>query len=172
MIIDKPAYWALIEHMQQAAPREGVGLLAGPLNRPTPPGGQWQGPSGAIVDRWVPLENVSEFPGARFEVDPQALINAWENLDAEGRRPWVVVHSHVRTSAAPSPTDVRYAVDPSMLHMIVSLAASRPVAALWRIDPNAHPVDQVKKVHYTIADLAFRTVGTTDLTHGVTEPTV
>lgn len=165
MIIDRTAYNAMIEHMQQAAPLEGVGLLAGP--RPAE-GHQMS----RRVDRWVPQVNVSEFPRARYEVAPEQTIADWQALDAEGRRPWVVCHSHVTTNAAPSPNDIRYAADPSLLHMIVSLAGSRPVVRLWRLDAHSLRPNPEARVRFQVADLGFHSRGTTDLTHRVTGPTV
>lgn len=167
MIIDRAAYDAMIQHMRDAVPREGVGLLAGPRDRPDPPGGQWQGPAGAIVDRWVPLRNSSDFPGLRYEIDAQEQIAAYETVDADGRWPWVHVHSHVRSGAVPSPLDIRYATDPNVLHMIVSLAGSNPVAVLWRLDPNRVDPDRVKRMPYQIVDLGFQGNTPTDLTRGV-----
>lgn len=171
MIIDRHAYDAMIEHLRQAAPREGVGLLAGPQIRPPEGQPSWPVRAGA-VDRWVPLDNVSDWPGLRYEVDNDELITAYESLEGDGRRPWVIVHSHTSTSAAPSLLDIRYAVDQTLLHMIVSLAASRPVAVLWRLNPDAPPVEQARKIRYQVADLGFQTVGTTDLTRHVSGPTV
>lgn len=166
MIIDRAAYDAMIEHMQQAAPLEGVGLLAGP---------RFLGPPSLapqVCDRWVPQANVSEFPRARYEVAPEQTIADWQALDAEGRRPWVVCHSHVTTNAAPSPNDIRYAADPSLLHMIVSLAGSRPVVRLWRLDAHSLRPNPEARVRFQVADLGFHSRGTTDLTHRVTGPTV
>jgi proteasome lid subunit RPN8/RPN11 len=166
VIIDRAAYDAMIQHMQEAAPREGVGLLAGPrspldhipyeLRSDVP-----------HVDRWVPLRNTAEFPRARYEADPGELISAWETLEVDGRRPWIIVHSHVRTSAAPSDLDIRYAVDPTLLHMIVSLAGTDPVAVLWRLNPNVTAPNHAKKIHYQVVDLGFQGNVPTDLTRGV-----
>lgn len=167
MIIDRAAYDAMIEHMRAAVPLEGCGLLAGSRDRPDPPGGRWQAASGAICDRWVPLANTAEYPRLRFQVDPVEQIAAYEACEADGRWPWVMVHSHVRTSAAPSETDIRYAVDPGMLHMIVSLAPSEPVAVLWRLDPGAVAPDHARKIHYQVADLGRQEHPATDLTRGV-----
>jgi proteasome lid subunit RPN8/RPN11 len=174
VIIDRTAYEAMIEHMRQVAPREGCGLLAGPR---VPPEGEphamrdaqgravhaWYG----VVDRWVPQDNVSEFPRARYEVAPEQTIADWNALDADGRRPWVFCHSHVTTSAAPSENDIRYAVDPSMLHMIVSLAGWEPRAVLWRLDPHVAPPNRVKRMRYEVVDLGFQAIPATDLTRGV-----
>lgn len=166
MIIGFDAYTAMIDHMRLAAPLEGVGLLAGPkghldhipyeLRSDVP-----------RVDRWVPLVNTAEHPRLRFQVDPAEQIAAYEACEADGLWPWVMVHSHVRASAAPSETDIRYATDPNLLHMIVSLASSAPVAVLWRLDPNAAAPDRAKKIHYQVVDLGFRANPATDLTHGV-----
>lgn len=176
MIIDQAAYDAMIQHMREVAPREGVGLLAGPAGEPRavdPPvmvalNGKNVHPPYGVVDRWVPLRNNSPFPGLRYEIDPQEQIAAYEALDAAGRWPWVQVHSHVRTSAAPSPTDIRYAVDPNLLHMIVSLAGTEPMAPLWRLNPNATGVDRCRRVRYQVVDLGFQGKPATDLTRDVT----
>jgi proteasome lid subunit RPN8/RPN11 len=159
VIIDRAAYDAMIQHMQEAAPREGVGLLAGPRAD--------REQARTVVDRWVPLRNTAEFPRARYEADPQALIGAWTALEDDGRRPWIIVHSHVRTSAAPSDLDIRYAVDSSLLHMIVSLAGTEPVAVLWRLNSNVTAPNHAKKIHYQVVDLGFQGNVPTDLTRGV-----
>lgn len=148
MIIDRAAYDAMIQHMQEAAPREGVGLLAGPRAD--------REQARSVVDRWVPLRNTAEFPRARYEADPQALIDAWTALEDDDRRPWIIVHSHVHTSAAPSDLDIRYAVDSSLLHMIVSLTGTEPVAVLWRLNPNVTAPNHAKKIHYQVVDLGFQ----------------
>lgn len=180
MIIDRTAYDAMIEHMRQAAPREGVGLLAGPQGVPrgvdplvmVAMNGRNVHPPYGVVDRWVPLRNTAEFPRARYEADPQALINAWTALEDDGRRPWIIVHSHVRTSAAPSELDIRYAVDPSLLHMIVSMHGMRegtePTPVLWRLNPNTVAPDHAKRVRFEVVDLGFQAISPTDLTHHVT----
>lgn len=179
MIIDRTAYDAMIQHMQEAAPREGVGLLAGPRDR-CPRDTDGDGNCGQrycpacgidavarVADRWVPLGNAAEHPRARYEVADGDLVDAWQALEDDGRRPWVIVHSHVRTSAAPSETDIRYAVDPSLLHMIVSLGGVEPVAVLWRLNPNTVAPNHAKRVRYEVVDLGRNEYPATDLTRGV-----
>jgi proteasome lid subunit RPN8/RPN11 len=179
VIIGFDAYTAMIDHMRQADPLEGVGLLAGPRNRPSCPrdtDGDGDcgrplcsecGAGGGRVDRWVPLVNAAEHPRLRFQVDPAEQIAAYEVCEADGRWPWIMVHSHVRASAAPSETDIRYATDRTLLHMVVSLAGLTPVAALWRLDPTAVGVARCNRVRYEVVDLGFRPHPATDLTHGV-----
>lgn len=184
MIIDKAAHAAMLAHMFEERPREGVGLLAGPA-RPRCPrdtngdGNCGQricpdcGGDGRVCDTWLPLRNVAEFPRARYETDPVELLAAWERLETAGRRPWIVCHSHVSTSAVPSDLDIRYAVDRTLHHAVVSLAAYDPVTRVWALDPDSQDRDgRVRRVRVLVADLGFlsseQRILTTDLTHDVT----
>lgn len=166
MIIDIDAYTAMIDHMRLAAPLEGVGLLAGPKS-PLDHIPYMLRSDVPRVDRWVPLANTSEHPRLRFQIDPAEQIAAYEACEADGRWPWIMVHSHVRTSAAPSGTDIRYAVDPALLYMVVSLAGLNPVAALWQLTPTEYGPARCSRVRYQVADLGFQGIPATDLTRGV-----
>lgn len=181
MIIDLAAYAAMTDHMQQAAPREGVGLLAGLRTGHVPCPLDTDGDGncgrrlcpvcgvdpGRVCDRWMPLVNAAEHPRLRFQLDPAEQIAAYEACDADGRWPWVMVHSHVRASAAPSETDIRYATDPNLLHMIVSLAPTVPVAVLWRLDPMMSGVGRCSRVRYQVVGLGRKEYPATDLTRDV-----
>lgn len=181
IVIDQGAHQAMVDHLQQAVPSEGCGLLAGPVDgapcprdtdgdgdcgRPLCP---YCGPKipGMVCDTWVPMANVAEFPRVRFEMDPTALVEAWQRLETAGRRPWIVCHSHVRDVAVPSAHDVRLAGDPTLKHLVVSLAGVTPHAQLWTVDPFAGRDRQTAKIHYRVADLGFSAGPSTDLTHGV-----
>ncbi len=131
--IAQPALTAVLEHLRACAPHEGVGLLAGPAAH-DPIEGE---PYGALLDHWVQLDNVAEFPRFTYEVAPVQLLAAHEELEADGRYPWVVVHSHPDTTTAPSTADLEYARNPRQLHLIVSLAGLHPAMSLWRLDPAA-----------------------------------
>lgn len=187
MIIDRAAYQAMLDHLQQAVPHEGCGLLAGPTPPPCPRDTDGDGNCGfpacpycgtsrrnayqTTCDRWVPVPNTAEFRRVRFEMDPDALLDVWKALDAEGRRPWVNVHSHVRSTAVPSEVDIRYAVDPTLRHLVVSLAGTEPVAKLWRIEPDSRGGETLTRVHFQVFDLAEQDFSkgswTTDLTRDV-----
>jgi len=68
-----------------------------------------------------------------YELDPHTLLRVNE-LDDDG---WDigVYHSHPRSSAEPSQTDINLATYPHWTYLIVSLAdASAPVVRAWRID--------------------------------------
>ncbi len=180
MLVDRTAYTAMIDHMVQAAPEEGVGLLAG-LARRCPRdtdgdgncGRRWCPDCGGgvehVCDTWLPLRNSAEFPRLRYEADPGELVGAWNALETTGRRPWIVCHSHVRDTTAPSELDIMLAGDRTLHHFVVSLLGTEPVAALWYLDPFTRGRDQVRRVRDQVVDLGFQVKGNSDLTHGVTE---
>jgi proteasome lid subunit RPN8/RPN11 len=141
--------------------QEGVGLLSGPLDAPVRAApGQLDN---VTATYWTPLANVAEFPRVRYEVDPETLLAAYNELEAEGLRPAVLVHSHLTGGAAPSSADVRYASDPALLNMIVDLEPQRPHAVLWRLTPGTDPL----KIRYQVADLRKQESSATDLTRDV-----
>lgn len=167
MIIDKAAYEQAMAHLidRARAGEEGVGLLAGPSDAPArrAPGLL----SNTWVDRWESLTNVSEFPRLRYQVDPDDLMAAYTGLEEAGYVPLILVHSHLTSGTVPSYTDIRYATNPALLHLIVDVSA-RPVGALWRILPGERPGEQTAKIRYQVADLREQEPSPTDLTRGVT----
>ncbi|HEY2602387.1 MAG TPA: M67 family metallopeptidase [Thermoleophilaceae bacterium] len=66
-----------------------------------------------------------------YELDPKSLFAANE-LDDEGEGVGIY-HSHPRSPANPSQTDINLAHYPHWLYLIVSLE-SEPVVKAWRID--------------------------------------
>lgn len=187
IVVDEAAHRAMLDHMQQAAPSEGCGLLAGPVvgvppripcprdtdgdgdcGRPLCPHCHDRKLPGMVCDTWVPMANVAEFPRVRFEMDPEALVEAWQRLETAGRRPWIVCHSHVRDVAVPSVRDVLLAVDGTLRHLVVSLAGPFPTASLWHLSPfSLDPAVRMRKIHYQVTDLGFHGNPATDLTHDV-----
>ena len=65
-----------------------------------------------------------------YELDPRSLLRANE-LDDEGYEVGVY-HSHPRSAAEPSQTDINLATYPHWTYLIVSLAGEPEVRA-WRI---------------------------------------
>jgi proteasome lid subunit RPN8/RPN11 len=66
-----------------------------------------------------------------YELDPQSLLRA-NDLDEEGFEVGVY-HSHPRSPAEPSQTDVNLARYPHWTYLIVSLQAADPHIRAWRI---------------------------------------
>jgi len=66
-----------------------------------------------------------------YELDAESLLAA-NNLDWDGHGVGIY-HSHPKSPAEPSQTDINLAQYPHWLYLIVSLAGD-PVVRAWRID--------------------------------------
>jgi proteasome lid subunit RPN8/RPN11 len=103
---------AIVAHAADAAPRECCGLLVGTRCR---------------VDESVPTRNVDPNP-TRFRINPAEHIDLNRRLRGSGRTVVGVYHSHVRSAAEPSDSDVAEASYPEFVHVIVSLAGESQTA--------------------------------------------
>ena len=66
--------------------------------------------------------NVAASP-LRYEMDPKAQYEAWKSIEDGGRELLAIYHSHTKSAAYPSQTDVNQAVAwPDQVYLIVSLA--------------------------------------------------
>ena len=99
------------------APLECCGLLIGSADR--------------IVESY-PVENTRRSPVA-FEVDPAGHFAAIRKARAAGLAVIGAYHSHPRSPAAPSETDIREANDPEFVHVIASLAVDPAEVRAFRI---------------------------------------
>ena len=58
----------------------------------------------------------------RFEMDPQGQYNALKSIEDDGKEMLAIYHSHTKSAAYPSQTDVNQAVNwPDAIYLIVSL---------------------------------------------------
>ena len=100
MRVRAAALEAIVAHARAARPRECCGLLIG---------------AGGVIIEAVPTENVAADPIRRFEIPPIEHIRQLRRcrtLTAESGEAHDVVgayHSHPRSAAEPSPTDVEQA---------------------------------------------------------------
>lgn len=115
---------AILRHARDARPNEACGLIVGSAHAA----------DGGRPRRYVPCRNAAASP-TRYLVDRDDLLAVLAEADRAGEELWGVVHSHVRSGAAPSATDVAEAAWPAAVHLLVSLAAEGTPAALraWRI---------------------------------------
>lgn len=120
---------ALVAHARAEVPNEACGLIAGTATADT---GGW-------ATRWLATRNRAGSP-LRYEIHPDDLVRTVLALDDAGEVIWAIVHSHVRSPARPSPTDVSLAFYPDALHVLVSLSPGEddPVTGAesvraWRI---------------------------------------
>jgi [CysO sulfur-carrier protein]-S-L-cysteine hydrolase len=104
----------LLAHAREEAPNECCGYL--PLRD-------------GVVERVNRAENVRKSPYG-YELDPKSLLAANE-LEDEGYQV-AVYHSHPRSPAEPSQTDINLARYPDWLYLIVS-PAGEPGVRAWRI---------------------------------------
>ena len=81
----------------------------------------------------------------RYQIDPLELLRLDDEIEDRGEAYWAIVHSHVRSAAYPSPTDVRQAaIYTQPIYLLVSLEASEPAFGAYRIvDETIFPVELV-----------------------------
>jgi proteasome lid subunit RPN8/RPN11 len=110
-------------------PNEACGLI----------GGTAAAADGGVATRWLPARNRAASP-FRYEIHPDDLVRAVLALDDAGEVIWGIVHSHIRSPARPSPTDVSRAYYPDALSLLVSLSPAEADPATgaqsvraWRI---------------------------------------
>ena len=122
---------AIVGHAWSEYPNEACGLIIG--DRPAAGGGS--------ALRFEPTTNKAGSP-YRYEIDPADLLRLTIATDDADEVFWAIVHSHVRSPAYPSPTDVGLAFYPEALYLLVSLAAPEPGLGAFRIvDGTIHPVE-------------------------------
>jgi proteasome lid subunit RPN8/RPN11 len=69
----------------------------------------------------MPVVNSAASP-LRFEMDPQGQYNALKAIEDDGKEMLAIYHSHTKSAAYPSQTDVNQAVNwPDAIYLIVSL---------------------------------------------------
>ena len=113
--ISRSQWDELVAHAREEAPNECCGYMS--LH------------DGAVA-QVTRAENIHHAP-TRFELDARSLLAANE-LDDEGFGV-AVYHSHPRSPAEPSQTDINVAQYPHWTYVIVSLADAEPRVRAWRI---------------------------------------
>jgi proteasome lid subunit RPN8/RPN11 len=108
---------AIVDHARAEAPLECCGLLIG---------------SDDLVEESYRVTNLLKSEVA-YRVDPAGHFAAIRKARASGRAVIGAYHSHPRSPAVPSETDIGEANDPALLHVIVSLAGDEPVVRAYRI---------------------------------------
>lgn len=116
VLIPKELAEEMIEHCRAGAPNEACGLLAVK--------------DGRVVGVFK-MANASASP-VRYALDPREQFAVYKRLDEQGWELGAVFHSHTRTDAYPSPTDVRLATE-DVPYVIVSLAEEPPRFRAFRI---------------------------------------
>lgn len=121
--LTRSQYETIVGHCYDGLPFEACGLLLGPMS---------DGESTGVVTEARPCRN-AEASAVIYTVDPKDMLAAMRAAEAAGVEIVGVWHSHTHTDAYPSPTDVKQAVDPGWMYVIVSLRDSAPMLRSYRI---------------------------------------
>lgn len=138
LILRRDLYDAILAHLTESLPHEGVGLLATTWAederlQPQPTQSSVDSPRFvASAMKFYPGRNVDASP-ARFTMDPAEVLAALREIDERGWWLGGIVHSHPHGPAHPSPTDLREARYPDALTVIVSFAERPPRPRAWRL---------------------------------------
>ena len=117
--IARAALEEIIAHARVEAPSECCGLLLG---------------SGLTIAAAARTTNIASNRYARFLIDPKQHIDIRRDARARGVEVVGFYHSHPRSPALPSTSDLAEATYPGHLYLIVSLAAPPPAVSIYRLD--------------------------------------
>ena len=109
MKISKDLVDEMVGHAREDVPNECCGMIGG---------------RDGEAEKVVRVKNAAASP-LRYEMDPQGQFNALKEIEAEGGELLGIYHSHTKSAAYPSQTDVNQAQNwPEQVYVIVSLADS------------------------------------------------
>lgn len=101
----------MVAHAREDLPNECCGMIGGRDGEAT---------------RVVRIENAAASP-LRYEMDSQGQFDGLKEIEGAGDELIGIYHSHTRSAAYPSQTDVNQAVAwPEQVYLIVSLAEEEP----------------------------------------------
>ena len=113
----------LVEWARRGYPNEACGILSADRSHD----------EGGAASAFHALTNAAASP-YRYLIDPAEQLRLMLELDDADRVVWGIFHSHVRSPAEPSPTDIGLAFYPESLYLLCSLAdMESPVVRAWRI---------------------------------------
>jgi proteasome lid subunit RPN8/RPN11 len=108
----------IIDQARSEHPNEACGLLAG---------------SNGAATRIFAMTNAERSP-VIYRIDPKEQLRVFNEIEDDGLQLVGIYHSHTRSPAYPSDTDVRQAYYPEAAYLIVSLAEADPVLRGFRIN--------------------------------------
>jgi [CysO sulfur-carrier protein]-S-L-cysteine hydrolase len=124
---------AIAEQARAEYPNEACGIIAGTADAA----------DGGLALRYEACRNEAASP-YRYSIHPEDAFRVVVGIDDANESVWGIVHSHVKSPAVPSPTDVGLAAFPDALYVLVSLASDEadpstgdPLLRAWRIVGNA-----------------------------------
>jgi proteasome lid subunit RPN8/RPN11 len=122
----------IIAHAREEEPDECCGLLAG---------------KNGSCEKLYRITN-SEHSPKRYFMEPQELYHAYRDIEDGGWELLAIYHSHPRSQAYPSATDVKLATWPEATYIIVSLSdREQPVMRAFHIVD-----DHISEVEMEVVD--------------------
>ena len=106
MKIPKEIFDRMVEQAREEAPNECCGLVGGT--------------EGEAVT--VYRANNAEGSPLRYNLDPQDQFRIMQEIEENGEELAAIYHSHTKSPAYPSQTDINLAAYPGVVYLIVSLA--------------------------------------------------
>ena len=107
MKISRDLIAEMVAHAREDMPNECCGMVGGR-----------DGEASAVIR----VDNAAASP-LRYEMDPQGQFDALRQIEADGGELLAIYHSHTKSAAYPSQTDVNQAQNwPEPAYVIVSLA--------------------------------------------------
>jgi proteasome lid subunit RPN8/RPN11 len=122
MHLPRELYDQMVDHARAEAPNECCGIV---------------GTADGQAATFYPARNLHESP-MRFEIHPEDMYAIYQRTEAAGEEIGILFHSHPRTEAYPSQTDVNInariaEVWGDVVWLIASLAGDEPVVRGFQI---------------------------------------
>ncbi len=95
----------MVEYAQEKVPIEACGILAGKAGK---------------VEKLYKMTNIDN-SGTHFMMEPREQFGVVKDMRSCGLEMMAIYHSHPETLARPSAEDIRLALTPGVLYIIVSL---------------------------------------------------
>jgi [CysO sulfur-carrier protein]-S-L-cysteine hydrolase len=126
----------LVEHAIADLPNECCGMIAG---------------RGGTATQVLPAANTESSP-FMYVMDPREQLRIMDAIDEAGDEMLAIYHSHTRSAAYPSRTDVELAFYPDTLYLIVSIAdRDAPEIRAFRLSRSAPEGQQIVEEGVEIA---------------------
>jgi len=121
----------LVTHATSEKPNECCGLISG---------------VDGVAHRIYRLRNTEASPFL-YSMDPREQLQVMDEIDDAGQDLVAIYHSHTRSAAYPSRTDVELAFYPATPYLIVSLQdPSQPVIRAFILSRTAAADEQIREV--------------------------
>lgn len=113
----------IVARCRAEMPNEACGLMAG---------------RDGVATRNYPMVNAERSP-VLYRMEPDEQFKVFSEIEAEDLDLVCIWHSHTKSPAYPSSTDVELAFYPEVLYLIISMAnPESPDVKFWRITERRH----------------------------------